>query len=159
MENLTDKELLERRFNVRVYGLFVHSHLGVLLSHEELSGFKFTKFPGGGLEWGEGLTEGLCREIREELTLDLNINLLEHYYTTDFFQVSAFRPADQIISVYYKVAVPAEIQNADFTYFNEESKSKKQLFQWCSWTKLAPESCTFPIDQRIIQQLIQSRTH
>ncbi len=59
MENLTDKELLERRFNVRVYGLFVHSHLGVLLSHEELSGFKFTKFPGGGLEWGEGLTEAI----------------------------------------------------------------------------------------------------
>lgn len=156
---MMDEVPLERRFNVRVYGLFVHSQLGVLLSHEELSGFKFTKFPGGGLEWGEGLTDGLCREIREELKLDLSINQLEHYYTTDFFQVSAFRPEDQIISVYYKVAVPNEIQNPDFNHFNEESSSKKQLFQWCAWSKLSPDSCTFPIDQRIIQQLIQSRTH
>lgn len=158
METINNSRVPQnRRFNVRVYGLFVHLDWGVLLSHEEMNGYRFTKFPGGGLEWGEGLVDGLRREIREELGLELPS--LEHYYTTDFFQTSAFRPDDQVISVYYKVGIPAGLQRPDFSHENVESEHKKQWFRWCGWDELTPESCTFPIDREIVSQLLSTRRH
>jgi ADP-ribose pyrophosphatase YjhB (NUDIX family) len=74
----------------------------ILVVHEQINDFKFTKFPGGGLEYGEGLLDCLIREFDEETGLDIDV--IEHFYTTDFFQSSAFKPNDQLISVYYKVA-------------------------------------------------------
>ncbi len=91
-----------KRFNIRVYGIWIHE--GKILVNEELiRGRQITKFPGGGLEWGEGIADCLKREWKEELGLDIDI--LDHFYTTDFFQLSAF-DASQVISVYYFVAAP-----------------------------------------------------
>ena len=41
-------------FNVRVYGLLINNQNEVLVSDEQEYGMRFTKFPGGGLEYGEG---------------------------------------------------------------------------------------------------------
>src|ERR1700744_4055515 len=87
-------------FNVRVYGFLINSRGEVLVSDEQEYGMRFTKFPGGGLEYGEGLTDGLKREFMEECNAEIEV--LSHYYTTDFFVKSAFNDS-QIISVYYKV--------------------------------------------------------
>ncbi len=70
-------------FNVRVYGLLIDSQSRVLISDEEEYGIRFSKFPGGGLEHGEGLIDGLKREFMEEC--DAAIDVLEHFYTTDFY--------------------------------------------------------------------------
>ena len=59
-------------FNVRVYGLLINEFDQVLLSDEEESGFRFSKFPGGGLEYGEGLIDGLKREFMEELGIEVH---------------------------------------------------------------------------------------
>ncbi|HEY0897744.1 MAG TPA: NUDIX hydrolase, partial [Sphingobacteriaceae bacterium] len=48
-------------FNVRVYGLLINHRQEILISDEEEYGVRFTKFPGGGLEYGEGLLDGLKR--------------------------------------------------------------------------------------------------
>ena len=53
-------------FLIRMYGLVVNSKQEVLVSDEFELNMKMTKFPGGGLEFGEGLTDGLRREFREE---------------------------------------------------------------------------------------------
>ena len=88
------------RFNVRVYGIWIHE--GRILVNEELiRGKHVIKFPGGGLDLGEGTVDGLKREWKEELGIDVEV--LEHFYTTDFFQQSAFDDS-QVISIYYFVA-------------------------------------------------------
>ena len=78
------------RFNIRVYGILLRKGSEVLLSNEVIFGKKYTKFPGGGLEFGEGMTEGLVREYQEELNVEIEIG--GHLYTTDLFQVPS-RPA------------------------------------------------------------------
>src|ERR1700712_5025398 len=88
------------RFNVRVYGLLINDSAEILLSDEQEYGMRFIKFPGGGLEYGEGLTDGLKREFVEECNVEVEV--INHFYTTDFFVKSAFNDS-QIISVYYLV--------------------------------------------------------
>ena len=41
-------------FNVRVYGLLINDQNQILISDEQEYGMQFSKFPGGGLEYGEG---------------------------------------------------------------------------------------------------------
>ena len=87
-------------FNVRVYGLLINDRNEILISDEQEYGMRFAKFPGGGLEHGEGLIDGLKREFVEECNVEIEV--LSHFYTTDFYIKSAFNDS-QIISVYYLV--------------------------------------------------------
>ena len=95
-------------FNIRVYGILINDDKQVLVSDEFIRGSYYSKFPGGGLELGEGTRDCLKREFKEEM--NLNVEIGEHIYTTDFFQVSAFNPSHQIISIYYFVKALEEIQ-------------------------------------------------
>ena len=139
-------------FNVRVYGLLINKQNQVLLADEEVKEYKFTKFPGGGLEFGEGLKDALKREFIEECYTEIEV--LEHFYTTDFFVKSAFNNS-QIISIYYKVkpvttlniAVKTEI--FDFSGTNDELLS----FRWKDLDELQPQDVTFPIDQYVVELL------
>ena len=92
---------MDKRFNVRVYGIWISGHK-VLVSEEWVRGLNYTvtKFPGGGLDWGEGTLECLKREWKEELGLEIEVG--DHFYTTDYFQKSAFDES-QVISIYYMV--------------------------------------------------------
>jgi len=96
------------KLNLRVYGILINEKKQVLVSDEYIRGNYYTKFPGGGLEPGEGTRECLKREFKEEMDLDVEVN--EHLYTTDFFQMSAFNPEYQIISIYYGVKALEEIK-------------------------------------------------
>ena len=69
------------RFNIRVYGILINEKKQVLVSDEFIRGNYYTKFPGGGLEFGEGTRDCLRREFMEEL--ELKVNIVEHIYTTD----------------------------------------------------------------------------
>ena len=88
------------RFNIRVYGILINNGQ-LLVSDEYIKKNKITKFPGGGLEFGEGPKDCLIREFKEEL--NLSIKVIEHYYTTDFCVNSSFDTNSQIISIYYIV--------------------------------------------------------
>src|SRR5882757_7314979 len=104
--------------NVRVYGILLGDDKKVLVSDEFIRGGYYTKFPGGGLEFGEGTRDCLKREFKEEL--DLEVEIGDHIYTTDFFLMSAFNSAHQIISIYYyakalePIKVPLRTKPFDF---------------------------------------------
>lgn len=143
------------RLNIRVYGLLINQQNEILLVDEQIDDFKFTKFPGGGLELGEGTADCLKREFMEECNLAIDVKA--HYYTTDFFQQSAFRPTDQLISIYYKVEplqFPIEINLEPFTV-QEYGKTETLHFKWVSLLNLKPEQLTFPIDKLVCKMLLQ----
>lgn len=75
-------------FNVRVYGILINEKKQVLVSDEYIRGQYYTKFCGGGLEFGEGTRDCLKREFLEEM--NLNIEVTRHLYTTDFFKKALF---------------------------------------------------------------------
>lgn len=140
-----------KTFNIRVYGLLINDKKEVLLSDEERNGFQFTKFPGGGLNWGEGIQDALKREFKEELNLEISIQDL--FYLTDFFQVSAFNPKDQLISIYYLV------KSNDFESIKVNKTkiftSKNESHRWVKINKLSPSDLTFPIDRLVAKKLNQ----
>jgi 8-oxo-dGTP diphosphatase len=69
-------------FNVRVYGLLINDEQEILISDEQEYGMQFTKFPGGGLELGEGLIDGLKREFVEECNVEVEViqSFLHHRF-------------------------------------------------------------------------------
>jgi ADP-ribose pyrophosphatase YjhB (NUDIX family) len=133
---------MQKKFNIRVYGILIKNQK-VLLNEEFIKGRKIIKFPGGGLDWGEGIADCLKREWMEELGID--IALLDHFYTTDFFQQSAFDDS-QIISIYY--LIDAEVPDL---ILNKESNERSF---WLPLNNLHTDTFTLPIDQRVGNKLI-----
>jgi ADP-ribose pyrophosphatase YjhB (NUDIX family) len=143
------------RFNIRVYGLWINDRQEILLSDERMGDFRFTKFPGGGLEFGEGLHDGLKREWREELGVEIEI--VDHFYTTDFFQSSAFHTETQIISIYYLVR-PLKMPEVVFYSIPFDFKTEEyqeEVFRWKSLDQLQPENVSLPIDRVVIQKMLK----
>ena len=148
-------------FNVRVYGILINDHNQVLLSDEYISGKYYTKFPGGGLEIGEGTRDCLAREFKEELNLQIEVN--KHIYTTDFYQQSAFNPAHQIISIYYYVKALGPIvinpSGKPFDFSPEklaiyENTNKIETFRFVDLAGFTPGNVSFPIDKLVVQMII-----
>ncbi|MBE7176023.1 MAG: NUDIX domain-containing protein [Mucilaginibacter polytrichastri] len=139
-------------FNVRVYGLLINERNEILISDEEEYGHRFIKFPGGGLEHGEGLIDGLKREFIEEC--EMPVEVVRHFYTTDFYVKSAFNDS-QVISIYYLVRntdpVNLVIKNDPYDFDGEGDI--KQAFRWVSLQALQPADVTFPTDQRVVEEL------
>lgn len=144
-----------KRFNVRVYGLLLNDNREILLSTERRGDFHFTKFPGGGLELGEGTKDCLMREFKEELGIE--IELKKHFYTTDFFQRSAFRNEEQIISIYYLVHSKQlnKVKNGMEALDREEGN--KHHFYWKRVEDLEQKELTFPIDRLVLEKLTQNQ--
>ena len=138
------------KFNIRVYGIMIKDSR-VLLVSENMGEYSFTKFPGGGLEFGEGLTEGLKREIREEL--DLETEIIEHFYTTDYFQRSAFYKNEQLISVYYLINIFNLPDPRDFPINRYLSGTHSLKFFWREIEKLEDSDVTFPVDKTIVNKI------
>ena len=141
-------------FNVRVYGILVNDQQEILISDEQEYGIQFTKLPGGGLEYGEGLIEGLKREFVEEC--NVGVEVISHFYTTDFFVKSAFNDS-QIISVYYLVKNTSTLTLAFKTVaFDFDGEGEiLQAFRWIKLSDLKVEDFTFPTDQEVAKLLIE----
>lgn len=147
-------------FNVRVYGILLGDQKQVLVSDEFIRGNYYTKFPGGGLEFGEGTRDCLKREFKEEMDLDVRIG--DHIYTTDYFQLSAFNPGHQIISIYYYVHAlePIRVPLRDKPFdFDEQQlsvyKEKKEIetFRFIDWDRFDAGQVTLPIDKTVAELL------
>ncbi len=146
-------EPINTRFTIRVYGIILNDREEVLLSDESYMGHRFTKFPGGGLEYGEGTIDCLKREIREETGCSLEV--LRHLYTTDFFQESKFHPGMQVISIYYlaRFTEPPCFPVSEKPFDFPEDAERGQSFRWKALQDLTPEDLTLPIDKKVAVML------
>ena len=128
---------MEKRFNVRVYGLWVLDSK-ILVNEELIRNQTVIKFPGGGMEMGEGSIDCLKREWMEELGLEIEVK--DHFYTTDFYQASAFDDS-QVVSIYYWVSAPTNsiILN----------KVPNERTYWMNIADIHENAFTLPIDKRV----------
>jgi len=148
-------------FNLRVYGVFINEKKQILVSDEYIREKYYTKFPGGGMEIGEGTRDCLKREFKEEM--DLAIEVGAHLYTTDYYQQSAFNPEQQIISIYYYVQplepIKFPLREKAFDFTEEQLKIYKEktsieTFRFIDLKNFSEENVTLPID-KIVAGLIK----
>jgi 8-oxo-dGTP diphosphatase len=90
----------------------------------------------------------------------------DHIYTTDFFQLSAFNPAHQIISIYYfakalePITCPIRDQPFDFDEAQlrlYKEKNEIETFRFIEWDAFSEESVTLPIDKIVAAMLKAER--
>jgi len=148
-------------FNVRVYGVLLDAKKRLLVSDEFIRGNYYTKLPGGGLEIGEGTRDCLKREFMEETGLEVQVG--DHLYTTDFFQISAFNNKDQIISIYYFVTTPEPIllpvKNKPFDFSPNQiadPNGESEVFRWIEWPEISANQMSLPID-KVVMNLIKQQ--
>lgn len=147
-------------FNIRVYGILVNEQGQVLVSDEYIRGMYVTKFPGGGLEFGEGTRDCLQREFMEEM--NLKVKVTGHIYTTDFYQESAFKAGHQIISIYYYAEalepITAPLRTTPFDFDEQQLKTyaktgETETFRFVNWEDFSDETVTLPIDKIVVKLL------
>jgi len=149
------------RFTIRVYGILFDDNKRILVSDEFIRGDYFTKFPGGGLELGEGTRDCVQREFKEETGLDILVG--DHIYTTDYFQQSAFNPNDQIISIYYYVQAKnlndVQVKTKVFDFELQQIKDpngQSEVLRWVAWNDLNEDAVSLPIDKIVVRMLKES---
>ncbi|MGE5424763.1 MAG: NUDIX domain-containing protein [Syntrophothermus sp.] len=140
-------------FNIRVYGLLIDEER-ILVTDEFRLGMRMTKFPGGGLIYGEGIADCLKREFLEELNSE--IIRFDHYYTTEQFFETRLLPYDsQLINVYYRVQIkkPYPFLTTTKPFDFPEEVEGAQCFRWVKMQDLDASSFTFPIDRFLAEKL------
>ena len=150
-ENL---DILPSRFNVRVYGLAVFEQ-EILTVCEQMGTISFRKFPGGGLQFGEGLVDALKREFIEESGISVEPELL--FYVNDFLQISRFNTSDQLLAVYYTIQMNPELKRQlDIVVQSGVRKVGTNHTLYFEWLKLSDEladKMDFPIDKAVCRKL------
>lgn len=145
--------LMPSQFSVRVYALIQNSQNQVLVTDEFQLGMKMTKFPGGGMQFGEGTIDCLKRELMEECKQE--IDDIQHFYTTDFYQKALFWDDHQLVSIYYlaKLKGPVMFKISKKPFDFPEWVNGSQSFRWVSVDEIIPEDFTFPIDKHVAHLL------
>jgi 8-oxo-dGTP diphosphatase len=151
---------MSSNFNIRVYGILLTKNREIVVSDEFIRGEYITKFPGGGLEFGEGTKDCLRRELMEEMNLRVDVG--EHLYTTDYFQRSAFNPSHQILSIYYYIHPIDEIKTSfkqkPFDFTSEQTadpQGEAEVFRLISLNEFDHHAVTLPIDKMVAHILKQ----
>jgi ADP-ribose pyrophosphatase YjhB (NUDIX family) len=145
------------KFNIRVYGLFINDKEQILLTDEYLLDREMTKFPGGGLHFGEGPEDCLKREAMEELGQEIEI--IGHFYTTGFFQRALFFEDSQLISIYYRARLmePPKFKISEMPFDFMPGINGGQSFRWVKIEALKEEELSFPVDRFVLGLLKRHR--
>lgn len=141
-------------FNIRAYGLLVNPENQVLLSDEREYGQEFTKFPGGGVELGEGVEDALIREFEEEC--GITVRIVRHVHTTQHLVLSSFNDS-QVIAIYYLVeATPGDLKKISLDALPDHGEPV-QAFRWLPVKDFNIQELTFEIDRVGWQHFVTSQ--
>lgn len=136
---------------VRVYGFLENAQGQVLVSAERFRGKPLVKYPGGGVEWGEGIREALVREFQEELHLDIEVG--ELVFFNEFPVISAFDPKVQVFSFFYCVSAVGPLSFATHSTVAVPDEDGERAV-WVSKAELANVPFTYPIEQEATKALL-----
>jgi ADP-ribose pyrophosphatase YjhB (NUDIX family) len=141
-----------------VYGLIINHRKEVLVTDEFQLNMKMTKFPGGGMHFGEGTIDCLKRELMEECSQE--IEDIQHFYTTDYYQKALFWDDYQLMSIYYlaRLKEPVLVRVSTSAFDFAEMTNGNQSFRWVSAEELNTGQFTFPIDKHVALLLKQYLT-
>ncbi|MCY1719749.1 NUDIX domain-containing protein [Prolixibacteraceae bacterium Z1-6] len=146
-----------QKFIIRIYGLVMNNKNEILISDEFVQTTHISKFPGGGLKFGEGPHDCLRREFKEECN-GQEIKNLYHFYTTDFFQKAWFFENAQLLSIYYiaELKMPLQFKTSDTPFDFELVDGFGQSFRWVKIKDLKEDDLTLPIDKFVVNKLKQT---
>jgi 8-oxo-dGTP pyrophosphatase MutT (NUDIX family) len=133
--------------------LIINERKEILLSDEFQLNMKMVKFPGGGMEYGEGTLRCLQREAMEEF--GQRLTNIRHFYTTDYYQKAYFFKDHQLISIYYlaDLSEPLSVKTSDRPFDFEEYTNGQQSLRRVKLSELEEEDLTFPIDRKVVGML------
>jgi len=136
---------------IRVYALICKGNQ-ILLSDEFWYDTPMTKFPGGGLELGEGLLDCLKREIEEELHTE--VVKATHFMTYDGLIMSDFIQSTQVIPVYYivEIADESKLDLSMYRYDFHQLEEGAIRHRWIEIEKLDTDELTFCGDRVAFEQ-------
>ncbi len=134
-------------WNVRVYGLWIKNQQ-LLILREPYAVEILYKFPGGGVEFGEGVEDALKREFLEELNVKLYD--IEHFYTQEHFVQSKFKKHEQLLTIYYVVKSDHSL-SMDIV----DPEKEIQEINWVPLENLRSENVTLPVDKIVVSKLLQ----
>jgi ADP-ribose pyrophosphatase YjhB (NUDIX family) len=138
-------------FNVRVYAILYNNVGEILIADEFHYNQSMRKFPGGGLQFGEGIRDCVIRELKEELNVE--VNELELFYTSEEFIQSVFNKDHQVIGIYYLAKAPNELLNNYNGSYMQPTKNGDEIFKWIAINNLEINDFTFPADQAAFKML------
>ncbi len=145
------------RFNVRVYGMILDAEgERVLICNERFAdGSCAQKFPGGGVELGEGVMDAWWRECQEELGCQPVMKSAQLFHTSASFVRSAFRRDDQLIALYYTF----QLQSNEGVSWTEEPTvspggESNVKVSWKRINALDFTTFRFPSDQSAVRELV-----
>ncbi len=142
----------EKTFVIRVYGFIINDNHEILIAEEFHYNTFMRKFPGGGLEHGEGIVDCLRRELKEEL--GFNLSILEQVYITPKFVTSAFNSSAQVIGIYFRVHPVREMNSLYRKKSLPPTENGKENFRWISIDALSKSDFTFTTDQDAFEYLV-----
>ena len=129
--------------------LIINDRREILISDEFQVNMKMSKFPGGGMEYGEGTINCLQREAKEEFGQELTN--IRHFFTTDYYQKAYFFKDHQLISIYYLADLEEELKLrvSDKPFDFAEEINGQQSFRWVSLDEIEEKDLSFPIDRKV----------
>lgn len=136
------------RFNVRAYMVVVQDGR-VLVSYERLPMGGVMKFPGGGVEWGEGPVAAIRREALEELGQSVTVNALLH--VSRKAHISSFDDNQQVLAIHHLTQLDGPVRFEDEgtleDVFGKGVPMMDQKLGWREVDTLQPQDFHFASDR------------
>jgi hypothetical protein len=97
--------------------------------------------------------------------MNLKVEVGDHLYTTDFFQISAFNNSQQIVSIYYKVraleSINVPLRDRPFDFDEQQLavyhlKGETETFRMIPMEEFGSASVSLPID-KVVAEMVKAR--
>lgn len=138
-EKQIEVDISEVSFRPSAYGVVIENNR-VLLVPQWGDGYDI---PGGGIDLGESILDGLVREVREESGIEVEPVKILHTSDDFFFHPIKKKPYQTILIYFLCKKVGGEISDK---YFAEDEKEYSKVAEWVPLEKIESLKFYNPVD-------------